>query len=213
MIVPAAPPALTCKLPGPWHDSQPKSVDCFTVVPFASLPFPPLLFTISVFVLCSRAWVAVRKSRTISSWQVLHSSEPTNSAPGMLGGAKIVRVVVLQESKMTASAAVPPVPHKIFSRLPRTHRASLECHTKGECCQKPQMPTTHFYGKKPSNFSYRHLLLTLTFATYALFRVPTAAGVLCPFGIVLSPMIAGAAMTFSSESVIANALRLRRQTL
>ena len=63
------------------------------VVPFASLPFPPLLFTISVFVLCSRAWVAVRKSRTISSWQVLHSSEPTNSAPGMLGGARIVRFV------------------------------------------------------------------------------------------------------------------------
>ena len=82
-VRPAA--ALTCRLPGPWHDSQPMSMDCFTVVPFASLPFPPLLFTISVFVLCSRAWVAVRKSRTISSWQVLHSSEPTNSAPGNAG--------------------------------------------------------------------------------------------------------------------------------
>ena len=41
--------------------------------------------------------------------------------------------------------------------------------------------------------------------------VPIAAGVLYPvFGILLSPMIASAAMTFSSVSVIGNALRLRR---
>ncbi|HSC89791.1 MAG TPA: copper-transporting ATPase, partial [Polyangiaceae bacterium] len=40
--------------------------------------------------------------------------------------------------------------------------------------------------------------------------VPIAAGVLYPvFGLVLSPMLASAAMAFSSVSVIGNALRLR----
>jgi Cu+-exporting ATPase len=46
---------------------------------------------------------------------------------------------------------------------------------------------------------------------YNTLGVPVAAGVLYPvFGVLLSPMIASAAMTFSSVSVIANALRLRR---
>jgi Cu+-exporting ATPase len=45
---------------------------------------------------------------------------------------------------------------------------------------------------------------------YNIVGVPIAAGVLYPFwGVLLSPMIASAAMTFSSVSVIANALRLR----
>ncbi|MBK7704925.1 MAG: cadmium-translocating P-type ATPase [Acidobacteria bacterium] len=49
---------------------------------------------------------------------------------------------------------------------------------------------------------------------YNLLGVPLAAGVLFPvFGILLSPMIASAAMTFSSVSVITNALRLRKLKL
>ena len=44
--------------------------------------------------------------------------------------------------------------------------------------------------------------------------VPIAAGVLYPwFGILLSPIIAGAAMAFSSVAVIGNALRLNRVRL
>ena len=49
---------------------------------------------------------------------------------------------------------------------------------------------------------------------YNALGVPVAAGILYPwFGILLSPMIASAAMTFSSVSVIGNALRLRRASL
>ena len=49
---------------------------------------------------------------------------------------------------------------------------------------------------------------------YNLLGVPIAAGILYPFfGILLSPIIASAAMTFSSVSVITNALRLRRAKL
>lgn len=57
----------------------------------------------------------------------------------------------------------------------------------------------------------RNIRQNLFFAfVYNVLGVPIAAGVLYPlFGILLSPMIAGAAMSFSSVSVIANALRLR----
>jgi Cu+-exporting ATPase len=49
---------------------------------------------------------------------------------------------------------------------------------------------------------------------YNLLGVPIAAGVLYPFfGLLLSPIIAGAAMSFSSVSVVANALRLNRVRL
>jgi Cu+-exporting ATPase len=47
-----------------------------------------------------------------------------------------------------------------------------------------------------------------------LWGVPLAAGVLYPvYGLLLSPMVASAAMTVSSVSVISNALRLRRVAL
>jgi P-type Cu+ transporter len=58
----------------------------------------------------------------------------------------------------------------------------------------------------------RNIRQNLFFAfIYNALGVPIAAGVLYPlFGILLSPMIAGAAMSFSSVSVIGNALRLRQ---
>jgi Cu+-exporting ATPase len=64
---------------------------------------------------------------------------------------------------------------------------------------------------KLSRHVMRNIRQNLAFAfIYNLLGVPVAAGVLYPiFGILLSPMIAAAAMSFSSVSVIANALRLR----
>jgi Cu+-exporting ATPase len=57
----------------------------------------------------------------------------------------------------------------------------------------------------------RNIRQNLFFAfIYNAVGVPLAAGVLFPaFGILLNPMIAAAAMSFSSVSVITNALRLR----
>jgi Cu+-exporting ATPase len=49
---------------------------------------------------------------------------------------------------------------------------------------------------------------------YNALGVPIAAGVLYPFfGLLLSPIIAAAAMSFSSVSVVGNALRLHRARL
>jgi Cu+-exporting ATPase len=58
----------------------------------------------------------------------------------------------------------------------------------------------------------RNIRQNLFFAfIYNSLGVPVAAGVLYPlFGLLLSPMIAAAAMSFSSVSVIGNALRLRK---
>ena len=61
----------------------------------------------------------------------------------------------------------------------------------------------------------RNIRQNLFFAfIYNALGVPVAAGVLYPaFGILLSPMIAAAAMSFSSVSVVTNALRLNRVEL
>jgi Cu+-exporting ATPase len=61
----------------------------------------------------------------------------------------------------------------------------------------------------------RNIRQNLFFAfVYNSAGVPIAAGVLYPFfGLLLSPIIAAAAMSFSSVSVITNALRLRRARL
>ena len=65
-----------------------------------------------------------------------------------------------------------------------------------------------------SRATMRNIKQNLFFAfVYNTLGVPIAAGVLYPFfGILLSPMIAAAAMSFSSVSVIANALRLKSQS-
>jgi P-type Cu+ transporter len=66
-------------------------------------------------------------------------------------------------------------------------------------------------ARKLSRITIRNIRQNLFFAfIYNMLGVPIAGGVLYPFiGLLLNPMIASAAMTFSSVSVISNALRLR----
>jgi Cu+-exporting ATPase len=61
----------------------------------------------------------------------------------------------------------------------------------------------------------RNIRQNLFFAfVYNVLGVPIAAGVLYPFlGLLLSPIIASAAMTLSSVSVVTNALRLNKLPL
>jgi Cu+-exporting ATPase len=70
-------------------------------------------------------------------------------------------------------------------------------------------------ARRLSQATMRNIRQNLFFAFfYNAIGVPIAAGILYPtFGILLSPMIAAAAMTFSSVSVITNALRLRTARL
>jgi Cu+-exporting ATPase len=70
-------------------------------------------------------------------------------------------------------------------------------------------------ARKLSNATMKNIKQNLFFAfIYNSLGVPVAAGILYPFfGILLSPIIAAAAMSFSSVSVIGNALRLRQMKL
>jgi Cu+-exporting ATPase len=70
-------------------------------------------------------------------------------------------------------------------------------------------------ARRLSRATMRNIRQNLFFAfVYNSVGVPVAAGVLYPvFGLLLSPMIAAAAMSFSSVSVITNALRLRRTNI
>jgi Cu+-exporting ATPase len=70
-------------------------------------------------------------------------------------------------------------------------------------------------ARKLSQTTMRNIRENLFFAfVYNSFGIPIAAGALYPaFGLLLSPIIASAAMSFSSVSVIVNALRLRRTKL
>src|SRR6266496_4596179 len=75
-------------LPRPWHDSHP-----------TFLALSPGAF--------SRVCVAVLKSRVMGSWHCEHVSEPTNSAPGMFGGAIKVRLTVAQEIAAAVAVKTP----------------------------------------------------------------------------------------------------------
>ena len=97
---------------------------------------------------------------------------------------------------------------------------SSECGDGGRCCAclaLPEfskirariVPATAFRFRSAPTSNIRQ---NLAFAFgYNALGIPIAAGVLYPmFGLLLSPVLAGAAMALSSVSVVTNALRLKR---
>src|SRR5262249_32398825 len=89
----------------------------------------------------------------------------------------------------------------------RTHRGvgSPQGHPR------PRGPPGILRARRLSRATMRNIRQNLFFAfVYNMLGVPIAAGVLYPsLGVLLSPIVAAAAMSFSSVSVIGNALRLR----
>ena len=73
----------------------------------------------------------------------------------------------------------------------------------------------HYYQQASGNQVMKNIKQNLFFALiYNTIGIPIAAGVLFPFfGLLLSPMIAALAMSFSSVSVISNSLRLKNVKL
>jgi Cu+-exporting ATPase len=71
------------------------------------------------------------------------------------------------------------------------------------------------HARRLSRATMRNIKQNLFWAfAYNALGVPVAAGVLYPFtGVLLSPVLAAAAMSFSSVSVVGNALRLRKMAL
>src|SRR2546421_3293329 len=94
-------------LPAPWHDSHP-----------TFLALSPGAF--------NRVCVAVLKSRVMFSWHCEHVSEPTNVAPGMLGGAMTARCTVAQEIAMAVRSATTRLAIRLL-RWARIHRRSSLC--------------------------------------------------------------------------------------
>ena len=99
--------------------------------------------------------------------------------------------------------------------MEEAHHIAIEW--QGHCDFVLPLLTQHF-GVSTGNVSRKttsNILQNLFFAFIDnALGIPVAAGLLYPiFGVLLSPMIAAAAMSFSSVLVIANALRLRAAKL
>ena len=106
--------------------------------------------------------------------------------------------------------------------LPTPHTATHEQKPQGKaiylCPMHPEVQEEHPGDCPKCGMALEPKTVTgdmLFFAfLYNMLGIPVAAGVLYPFiGLLLSPIISGAAMSLSSVSVISNALRLRKVKL
>lgn len=75
----------------------------------------------------------------------------------MVGGATIVRLVVLQESRTRVSATAPPAPQNKLSRLLQIHRLTLEDRTDAEYAKRHETVSSFFemFGNTPVTIEKR----------------------------------------------------------
>ena len=130
------------------------------------------------------------------------------AAIGMLEGGATVIWVAADDRAVGVLALADPIKETTKEAVQTLHELGL----KLVMLTGDHHTTAHAIARQLSRAVMRNIRQNLFFAfVYNALGVPVAAGVLYPFvGWLLDPMLAAAAMSLSSASVIGNALRLRR---
>jgi Cu+-exporting ATPase len=175
----------------------------------------------------ARATVAALKGRGLAVVMLTGDARPTAEAVARLAGIERVLAEVLPEGKARAIADLRAAGGRVtmvgdgINDAPALAQADVGIAMGSgtdvalEAADVALMrsdlggvPTAHALSRATIRIVKQNLFWAFG---YNVVLIPVAAGLLYPFwGILLSPILAGAAMAFSSVSVVVNSLRLRR---